>query len=70
MPRAGAAQVVIYDVIGRRVSTLHEGALGAGHHEFAWSRRDDRGARASAGVYFVRATFGGATRTRRLVVTD
>lgn len=70
MPRAGAAQVVIYDVIGRRVSTLHEGALGAGRHEFAWSRRDDRGVRASAGVYFVRATFGGATRTRRLVVTD
>lgn len=70
MPRAGAAQVVIYDVIGRRVSTLHEGALGAGRHEFAWSRRDDRGVRASAGVYFVRATSGGATRTRRLVVTD
>ncbi len=70
MPRAGAAQVVIYDVIGRRVSTLHEGALGAGRHEFAWSRRDERGMRASAGVYFVRATSGGATRTRRLVVTD
>jgi photosystem II stability/assembly factor-like uncharacterized protein len=70
MSRAGMAQVTIYDVIGRRVSTLHEGVLSAGRHEFAWSRRDDRGQRASAGVYFVRAVSGGATRTQRLVVTD
>jgi hypothetical protein len=46
MPRAGEAQVVIYDVIGRRVSTLHQGVLAAGRHEFAWTRRDDRGLRA------------------------
>lgn len=70
LPRAGDAQVVIYDVIGRRVSTLQQGALAAGRHEFAWTRRDDRGHRAAAGVYFVRATSGGATRTQRLVVTD
>ncbi len=70
LPRAGAAQVVIWDVLGRRVVTLHEGALAAGRHEFAWSRRDARGARVAAGVYFVRATSDGATRVRRLVVTD
>ncbi|MFN8587293.1 MAG: FlgD immunoglobulin-like domain containing protein [Candidatus Eisenbacteria bacterium] len=70
LPRAGVAQVVIYDVLGRRVATLHEGALGAGRHEFAWSRRDAHGTRAAAGVYFVRAASQGATRVRRLVVAD
>jgi flagellar hook assembly protein FlgD len=68
--REGSAEVVIYDIVGRRVSTLHEGPLGAGRHELRWDRRDARGVRASAGVYFVRAVSGGATRTQRLVLVD
>ncbi len=68
--QAASAEVAIYDVIGRRVSTLHEGALAAGRHDLAWDRRDARGARAAAGVYFVRAVVGGATRTQRLVLVD
>jgi hypothetical protein len=70
LARASRAEVVIYDVVGRRVSTLYEGAASAGRHELAWDRRDARGARASAGVYFVRASAGGATRTQRIVLAD
>jgi len=70
LARDAHAEVVIYDVIGRRVSTLLEGTLGAGRRTLTWDRRDGRGARVVAGVYFVRAVAGGATRTQRLVLAD
>ena len=68
--RDAIAEVVIYDIVGRRISTLHEGPIAAGKHEFVWDRRDVRGHRAGAGVYFVRALVGGAMRTQRLVLVD
>jgi photosystem II stability/assembly factor-like uncharacterized protein len=70
LPHEALAEVVIYDVVGRRVATLHEGALGAGRHELAWDRRDDRTTRARAGVYFVRASVEGAIRTQRIVLAE
>jgi len=70
LPRAGDAEVAIYDVLGRRVSTLFEGAMNAGRHEIAWDLRDQRGRRAAAGVYFARASAGGVVRTQRVVVVE
>ena len=70
LSRSGVAEVALYDVIGRRVSTMFAGPLEAGRHELSWDRRDATGHRAAAGVYFARAVSGGATRTRRVVLTD
>jgi hypothetical protein len=64
------AEVAIYDAGGRRVRTLHAGALRRGASRFTWDGKDTRGARASAGVYFVRASADGATRVQRLVRLD
>ena len=57
------AQVAVYDALGRRVATLHQGRLGAGRHRLAV----DAGALAP-GVYLVRAVVAGVAETRRLVV--
>jgi hypothetical protein len=62
--------VSVFDAAGRRVRVLTRGNHAAGRHALAWDGRDERGTRARAGVYFVRATDGPATRTRRLVLTD
>jgi len=70
LSRRGQAEVALYDVIGRRVSTMFAGPLDAGRHELTWDRRDASGNRAAAGVYFARAVSGGATRTQRVVLTD
>jgi hypothetical protein len=70
LSRDSNAEVVVYDVIGRRVSTLHEGRLGAGRHAIAWDARDANGRPARAGVYFVRAVAEGSTRTQRVVLAD
>jgi photosystem II stability/assembly factor-like uncharacterized protein len=62
--------VIVFDAAGRRVRELARGTLDPGFHPLAWDLRDDRGARVRAGVYFIRASDGSATRTRRLVVTS
>jgi len=60
---AGPVDVAILDVLGRRVATLHAGALPAGRHAFTW------GDRAPAGVYAVRVRSDSASLTRRLTLS-
>jgi hypothetical protein len=55
LPEAGQATVTVHDTRGRLVRTLADGRLEAGEHGFAWDGRDDRGGRAPAGVYLLRA---------------
>jgi hypothetical protein len=52
---ASDAEVAIYDAAGRLVRTLHSGAAGAPRIALTWNGLDERGQRAGAGVYFVRA---------------
>jgi hypothetical protein len=73
---ATGAEVAIYDVAGRRVRTLLTGAAGAARIALAWNGLDERGRRAGAGIYFVRAlarsSAGGgmASSIQRLVRID
>jgi photosystem II stability/assembly factor-like uncharacterized protein len=57
------ATVGVYDVLGRRVALLHEGALAAGPHTFRFD-----GARLPAGPYVIRAAAGSSVVTRRLTL--
>jgi hypothetical protein len=61
-----AATVVVYDALGRKIRTLHEGPLPNGRLQ---TTRLDAG-RLPSGVYFVRLTAGDQTKTRRLTVVD
>lgn len=66
MQHAGAARVTVLDAAGRAVRVLADGRLPAGRTELRWDGRDARGARAAAGVYFVRLTAGGTQRTEKV----
>jgi flagellar hook assembly protein FlgD len=72
MALASSAQVdvSVFDAAGRRIRVLAHGRLAEGRHPLAWDARDERGSRARAGVYFVRASDGSETRTERLVLAD
>lgn len=59
----------IYDVSGRRVTTLVDGTLAAGAHSEVWDGRDAHGARVASGVYFYRLTAGQSTRTRKAILS-
>jgi flagellar hook assembly protein FlgD len=54
LAKPGDVRVAIFDVAGRKVRSLGEGAMAAGLHEFMWDGLDDRGHRVASGVYFVR----------------
>ncbi|HET9325969.1 MAG TPA: FlgD immunoglobulin-like domain containing protein [Candidatus Eisenbacteria bacterium] len=45
----------LFDLQGRRLSTIHRGPLGTGLHRVAWNGRSDDGAELRAGLYLLRA---------------
>jgi hypothetical protein len=58
----------VYDLSGRRVTTLASGASAAGEREVVWNLTDDGGAAVPPGVYIYRLQTPGASAARRLVV--
>jgi len=67
-PRAGNASLAVYDVSGRRIRFLCEGAQVAGEYHVFWDARDDQGQRVPGGVFFLRLSAGGRELTQRAVV--
>ncbi|MEM1055442.1 MAG: T9SS type A sorting domain-containing protein [Bacteroidota bacterium] len=64
LPRAEAVRAEVFDALGRRVASLHDGALVAGRHVLALPAGV-----LGAGVHSVRVAAGDRTEIRRLVVT-
>ncbi|HEU4333220.1 MAG TPA: FlgD immunoglobulin-like domain containing protein, partial [Candidatus Eisenbacteria bacterium] len=67
-PRAGRAEIVVFDVAGRRVRTLLDAGVAPGPHEVAWDGRDESGRRVGTGVYLCRVRMDGFVRTTRLLL--
>lgn len=67
MPRSGDVRLSIHDVSGRRVRVLVSGSRDAGAHRQVWDGRTATGERAAPGVYFVRLTALGESRTAKVV---
>ncbi len=69
LERAGSAELTVYDLAGRRVATLHRGALPAGPHHVTWDGRDAAGQPVPSGLYrYVLATDGGRV-ARTMILT-
>jgi hypothetical protein len=63
VPTAGDLAVEVYDLLGRRVATLVDGRVEAGHHAVRWSSSS-----VSPGVYVVRMRAGAFVQAQRLTV--
>lgn len=61
---AGPVRAEIFDVRGRRVATLHDGPLPAGTTALVWKPRPAP----ASGVYFLRVTASGQTRSLKLTI--
>jgi hypothetical protein len=68
VPRDCRLSLCLYDMQGRRVATLAEGAFPAGRHQAVWNGTNG-GRSVPAGVYFVRLWGEGVNLSRRVVVT-
>jgi hypothetical protein len=51
LPKPGATSVLIYDMAGRCVATVHKGELEGGMHRLLWDGRTDSGQPVASGVY-------------------
>ncbi len=69
LERPADGRVEIFDLAGRRVRTLADGALPAGATVLAWDGRTAVGAKAGPGVYFARLTTPTFVRTVRVLAT-
>lgn len=67
---AGNVQLTLMDAAGRRVRTLASGTMAAGRQSVPWDGRMEDGARAAAGVYFVRLTTPQRELSTRINVVD
>jgi hypothetical protein len=67
LARAGQVELAVYSVDGRRIRTVVNEFREPGEYRPVWDGRDDRGNRASAGVYYVRLEAAGRRFTHTLV---
>ena len=47
-------RIEVFNVLGRRVKTLHEGELAAGTYTVTWDGRDDGNQSVATGIYLYR----------------
>ncbi len=60
--------VAAYDVTGRMMRMIAQGATAAGWHVVEWDLRNETGSRVGAGLYFVRMMVDGKAYTRHVTV--
>lgn len=60
-------EVVIHDLTGRRIRTIHRGTLVRGLTTLTWDGRDEGGAELKAGVYVARFTTADGAAIARLI---
>jgi len=65
---ASSVTLTIFDLSGRRVRSLVNGAVAAGHHEVTWDGCDERSRAVSSGVYLYRLVAGRHRESRTMVL--
>lgn len=68
LSQSSRVRVDVYDVAGRRVTTLVDEIRPAGPGDARWKGSDGAGRPIAAGVYFARMSAAGETRTKRIVL--
>ncbi|MBD3161255.1 MAG: hypothetical protein GF346_03585 [Candidatus Eisenbacteria bacterium] len=68
VPRKGRVTLSIYDLSGRLVRTLIDGAVEAGVRNAVWDGRDDRGHDLPSGIYLGRLQAGPGERTLKMTL--
>jgi hypothetical protein len=67
LARAERVELAIYDVAGRAVRTLIDGARPAGEQTVVWDGTTDAGERVAGGIFWMRMRAGDYLSSRRIV---
>ena len=65
---AGAVEIAVYGVDGRRIRTLESGLKPPGAYRAVWDGRNDRGAQVATGIYFYRLEAGRFAAVKKMLL--
>jgi len=68
MPADGCVEAGIFNILGRKVTTLCAGYYPAGAHTVVWKGLDEMGRRMASGIYLCRVSTKTQTRTQKMVL--
>jgi hypothetical protein len=68
LPRSGHVRLDIYNILGRRVRTLVNEDLPAGHKLVTWDGTNDQGKEVASGVYFYRIQARDHTEAKKMLL--
>ncbi len=68
VPRTSVVDVVVFDLLGRKVRTLLHEERSAGFHTVEWNGLNDDNAQVTSGVYFVRMASDKFSATRKIMM--
>jgi flagellar hook assembly protein FlgD len=68
-PKSEHVSIGIYDLAGRRVTTVFAGSIEAGVHSLRWDGRADGGRKLPAGAYFVKLQNGSQQTSKKLMIS-
>lgn len=68
LPSATRIKVSVYNILGRRVTTLIDQVQKAGCHKISWDGTNKRGASVSSGIYFYEIQAGELSQCKKMVL--
>jgi flagellar hook assembly protein FlgD len=68
LPRSSNVTLEIFDITGRKVTTLINKKLSSGPHSVSWNGRDESGTEVSTGIYLYRLSTGEYSDTRKMLL--
>ena len=68
LPEKAGVTLVVYDMLGRLVTTLVDDEMEAGTYKVGWNGADRNGERVSSGVYLYKLQAGSFSMTRKMLI--
>jgi len=68
LPKSSNVNLEIYNILGRRVTTLINEQLDAGYHTVKWNSTDSEGRDVATGVYFYRLKAGDFVKSKKMLL--
>ncbi|TSA22610.1 T9SS C-terminal target domain-containing protein, partial [bacterium] len=62
LPKTMEVRIVVYDILGRTIRTLHDGIMESGRHYVRWNGRDELQRKLASGVYLYRVEMSAERR--------
>jgi hypothetical protein len=68
VPKTANVEIVVFDLLGRKVRTLLAGETAAGYHTVEWNGLADDSSPVASGIYFVRMISGTFNETTKIML--